>query len=421
MLETEKPPEKALLVGITLPGIPRWEAEYTLEELASLTNTAGAEVVQQRIIQERKKIDPATFIGSGKVEFIANLSKELNVDTIIFDAELSPAQVKNLERITEKKIIDRTGIILDIFAYRAKTKEAKTQVELAQLQYLLPRLTKFWSHLSRQVGGIGTRGPGETQLEVDKRIIRDKISHLKENLKKIAKQRELRRRQRSDEFKVSLVGYTNAGKSTLLNALSNSNVFVEDRLFATLDPTVKIVNITQTRKFLLIDTVGFIQKLPPNLVASFRSTLEEIVDSDLLLHVIDSSYPEIDKHIKAVNKVLSDLQILDKPTIFVFNKIDKLEENNIKISTLEYNPHVFVSAKYNKNLDKLLNLINRHLNEHFISLEITLPIEKSNKIAKLYQIADILEKKYNNNDVIIKFEINKKYLKELEKLEIYNR
>ena len=308
-----KQKERAILVGVSRTG-DRWQAEDHLDELALLTDTAGGEVID-KIIQERDKIDPAYFIGRGKAEIISDKVKESQANLVIFDDDLSPAQARNLEGLTGIKVLDRSGLILDIFARRAKTREAKTQVELAQLNYLLPRLTRQWTHLSRQVGGIGTRGPGETQLEVDRRLVRQRISYLTKALEKIKKQRDIRRQGRNDSYKVALVGYTNAGKSTLLNTLTKADVFVEDRLFATLDPTIRRLKLDNLREVLLIDTVGFIRKLPHNLVASFMSTLEEAVVADLLLHVVDVTHPQFLEHIAVAKDVLHELKISKKPRL----------------------------------------------------------------------------------------------------------
>ncbi|MBD3287623.1 GTPase HflX, partial [candidate division KSB1 bacterium] len=288
----EKKRENAILVGVVHKNQSHEQVNEYLEELELLADTAGADVLSKEI-QDRKEIDPAFFIGKGKADMLGNVANEIDASVIIFDDELSPAQTRNLEKRCDVKIIDRNALILDIFASRAKSREARTQVELAQLQYLLPRLTRMWTHLSRQAGGagIGLRGPGEKQLEVDRRLIQKRITHLQNDLTKIEKQRDIRRRQREEAFKVALMGYTNVGKSTLMNAMTQSDVFVENRLFATLDSTVRRMDISNGTEILLIDTVGFIRKLPHHLVASFKSTLEETQEADLLLHVIDISSP----------------------------------------------------------------------------------------------------------------------------------
>ena len=274
----------------------RTQAMDSLDELALLADTAGA-VVVDCVLQDKKMLDPATFIGKGKVHQLSKIVIEKDIAVVLFDEDLTPVQVKNLEKEIKRKIIDRSGLILDIFARRARTREAQTQVELAQLQYLLPRLTRQWTHLSRQEGGIGTRGPGETQLEVDRRMIRKKIDRLRVALGKIELQRGVRRKRRWDFIKIALVGYTNVGKSSLLNALADTEVFVEDRLFATLDATIRTVSLEAHQKILLIDTVGFIRKLPHHLVASFRSTLEETIEADILLHVVDLSHAHFEEQI----------------------------------------------------------------------------------------------------------------------------
>lgn len=336
--------ERAFLVALKRPRQNKFEVEDFLDELALLADTAGANVVG-RMVQERNRIDSAFFIGKGKSEELARKVSDLGLDLVIFDDDLSPAQIRNLENVTESKIIDRSGLILDIFAKRAKTREAKTQVELAQLQYILPRLTRRWTHLSRQVGGIGTRGPGETQLEVDRRMVGKRISLLKKELEKIARQRSTRRRNRSGLFQVALVGYTNTGKSTLLNSLTKSEVETEDRLFVTLDSTVRSLRLDEKGKILMVDTVGFIRKLPHHLVASFRSTLEEAVSADMLLHVVDISHPKCEEQVDSVNQVLEYLEIRKKPTILVFNKVDMIDdETRLHRLSGKYDSAIFISA-----------------------------------------------------------------------------
>jgi len=327
---------------------------------------------------------------------------------LIFDDDLSPAQVRNLEQLTKKKILDRTGIILDIFARRAKSKEARTQVELAQLEYLLPRLTRQWTHLSRQVGGIGTRGPGETQLEVDRRMIRKRISKLSEELLKIKKQRQVRRRRRKKNFKVALVGYTNAGKSTLMNTLTKSDVFVENRLFSTLDPMIRRMKISEQLHVLLIDTVGFIRKLPHHLVVSFMSTLEEAVVADLLLHVVDISHPLIFEQIAVAKDVLSQLGISEKPTIYVFNKVDNLDKKGL-ISRLknDYQPSVFVSAEKGFFLEDLKNEITGIAQESTLTLKLQVDIGDSDIISKVYDLSEVLDVKYDEKNVRMRVKLSR--------------
>ncbi len=393
--------EKSILVGVIKKGTDRWEKEDHLEELALLADTAGA-VVTDKVIQEKGKIDPAFYVGRGKAEELSELAQKHNADLIIFDDDLSPAQIRNLERLSDKKILDRSGLILDIFAGRAKTREAKTQVELAQLKYLLPRLTRQWTHLSRQVGGIGTRGPGETQLEVDRRLIGKRISKLTADLVKIKKQRDVRRRGRELTIKAALVGYTNAGKSTLLNTLTDSKVFVEDRLFATLDPTIRRLKIDDHSDLLLIDTVGFIRKLPHNLVASFMSTLEEAIVADLLLHVVDISHPLVIEQISVVKEVLNELEILNTPTIYVFNKIDKLEQKGlVQRFKKEYKHAVFVSATKGMFLEDLKKEMVKMSSEAIVDLELTLDISDSETVSKIHRLSEVLESDYQENTVTL--------------------
>jgi GTPase len=312
--------EKTVIVGIVTQNQNEDKLREYLDELEFLTFTAGGEVVK-RFSQKMDKPNPKTFLGTGKMEEIHLYTKENNVSTVIFDDELSPSQQKNISRILECKVLDRTHLILDIFAQRAETSYARTQVELAQCIYLLPRLAGMWTHLERQKGGIGMRGPGETEIETDRRIVRDRISLLKEKIKTIDRQQSIQRGNRGSMVRVALVGYTNVGKSTLMNAVGKSDVFVENKLFATLDTTVRKV-VIKNLPFLLSDTVGFIRKLPTQLVDSFKSTLDEVREADLLLHVVDISHADFEDHIASVNKILLDIKSADKPTIMVFNKID---------------------------------------------------------------------------------------------------
>ncbi len=312
--------EKAILIGVVTQQQSEKKLHEYMEELEFLAYTAGA-TVHKRFYQKMQKPNPKTFIGKGKMEEVAAYVKTHDIGTIIFDDELSPAQQKNIEKILESKIIDRTYLILDIFAQRAQTSYARTQVELAQYEYLLPRLVGLWNHLERQKGGIGMRGPGETEIETDRRIVRDRITLLKKKLLSIDKQMSTQRGNRGQLVRVSLVGYTNVGKSTLMNVVSKSEVFAENKLFATLDTTVRKVVIGNL-PFLLTDTVGFIRKLPTQLIESFKSTLDEVRESDLLLHVVDISHDSFEDHIASVNKILGEIDAIDKPTIMVFNKID---------------------------------------------------------------------------------------------------
>lgn len=321
MLEKEKIIyENAVLVGLITPHQNEEKLNEYLDELEFLTHTAGG-MVRKRFTQKTDKANPKTFVGSGKMEEIKYFIKENSISTVIFDDELSPAQQRNISNELECKVLDRTRLILDIFAQRAQTSYARTQVELAQYQYLLPRLTGMWTHLERQRGGIGMRGPGETEIETDRRIVRDRIAFLKEKIRAIDQQMSVQRGNRGSLVRVALVGYTNVGKSTLMNVISKSEVFVENKLFATLDTTVRKV-VIRNLPFLLSDTVGFIRKLPTQLVESFKSTLDEVREADLLLHVVDLSHPDFEDHITSVNEILKDIKSDGKPTIMVFNKID---------------------------------------------------------------------------------------------------
>jgi GTPase len=322
MLErkTEFKPERAVLVGLITDKVNETLTHEYLDELAFLAETSGAQTIK-RYTQRLSKPENATFVGSGKLQEIKEFVQENEIDLVIFDDDLSPMQIRNIERELAIKILDRSSLILDIFASRARTADAKTQVELAQYQYLLPRLTRMWTHLERQKGGIGMRGPGETQIETDRRIIKDKIANLKEKLIKIDKQKAVQRSNRGKMVRVALVGYTNVGKSTMMNLISKSEVFAENKLFATLDTTVRKV-VMKNIPFLLSDTVGFIRKLPHQLVESFKSTLDEVREADLLLHVVDISHPSFEDQYNTVNQTLTEIKAADKPVIVVFNKID---------------------------------------------------------------------------------------------------
>ena len=319
--------EKAVLIGVITQLQNETQSDEYLDELEFLTSTAGG-VTVKRFVQKMEKPNPKTFLGVGKLDEVAAYIKSNEIGTAIFDDELSPAQIRNIEKVLDCKILDRTNLILDIFAQRAQTSSAKTQVELAQCQYLLPRLTRLWTHLDKQKGGIGMRGPGETEIETDRRIIRDKIDVLKKKLKTIDKQMAVQRKNRGKMVRVALVGYTNVGKSTLMNVISKSDVFAENKLFATLDTTVRKV-VIKNIPFLMTDTVGFIRKLPTQLVESFKSTLDEVREADLLLHVVDISHPNFEDHIASVNTILDDIKCADKPTLMVFNKIDAYAHETI--------------------------------------------------------------------------------------------
>ena len=354
MIENKKTEyENTIIVGVVNRDQNEAVVKDYLDELSFLSETAGG-VVKKRFIQKLESPNPKTFIGSGKISEIQIFNKKNDISSVIFDDELSPTQQGNLERILKCKIIDRTGLILDIFAQRAKTSYAKNQVELAQYQYLMPRLKGLWTHLERQKGGIGMRGPGETEIETDRRIVRDKISLLKNKLKNIDKQMSVQRGNRGSLVRLSLVGYTNVGKSTLMNIISKSNVFAEDKLFATLDTTVRKI-VIENLPFLITDTVGFIRKLPTQLVESFKSTLNEITESDLILHIVDVSHPNFDDHIDSVNQILEQINCAEKPSLLVYNKVDKLNEEELENFKFKENGEInlFISAQNKINIDEL--------------------------------------------------------------------
>lgn len=382
--DTGLKPETALLVSVIIPDISEQTAKDYLQELEFLVQTAGG-VVEGVFTQKMTKPDHATFVGSGKLEEIRQYAEAEDIDMVVFDDELSPSQLRNIERELKRKILDRSNLILDIFAKHAQTAQAKTQVELAQLQYLLPRLTRMWTHLERQRGGIGMRGPGESQIETDRRIILNKISLLKDRLKIIDKQNETQRKNRGEMIRVALVGYTNVGKSTILNMISKSDVLMENKLFATLDTTVRKV-VIDNLPFLLSDTVGFIRKLPHHLVESFKSTLDEVREADVLIHVVDISHPNFEDHIIAVNETLKDIKAFDKPVITVFNKIDaykppvEIDENGeeVKVTLEDFknswmaknsDPAIFLSATEKTNVEefkqKLYEIISKMHNTRY--------------------------------------------------------
>ena len=347
-------PDRAILAGRATRG---GEASITLAELKLLAETAGAKVRGQ-VVQRRGSVRASTFLSKGKVEEIQELAGEELAGLLLIDDDLSPGQQRNLEKETGMRVVDRSALILDIFARRARTREARLQVELAQLEYLLPRLTRMWAHLGRQVGGIGARGPGETQLEVERRKIRERIARLKRDLEGVVRERRVQRKARTGCFKVSLVGYTNAGKSTLFNVLAHAKVYVENQLFATLDPTTRVIASEGKVQVILTDTVGFIRKLPAHLVASFRATLEEVTEADLLLHVVDAAEPDPDAHIEAVNSVLEELGALHCPRLLVFNKIDALDDEIALLGLRAQHPGaLFVSAMTREGIPELREVI----------------------------------------------------------------
>ncbi len=393
--------EKAVLVGVILPGMSQEQIEEHLDELALLAETAGAEVVG-RYTQKRDRINPTYFIGKGKARQIVQQAQELDVQLIIFDDELSPSQIRNYLKLTDSvKVIDRTGLILDIFQSHAKSRESKTQVELAHLQYLLPRLTRLWTHLERQMGGIGTRaGAGETQIEVDRRIIRDRIAKLLKDLKKIDNERVTQSRRRREMFRVALVGYTNAGKSTLMNALTGADVFVEDQLFATLDTTIRALDVNDHHRVLLSDSVGFIRKLPHTLVASFRSTLMEVLEADLLLILLDSSSHLLDDQLQTVREVLNDIGAKDQEVLLVINKIDLIEDPDVLRGLKAHYPEaVFISALNHLRLDFLQEAIVEVMEKSFRTAEVVFDPSRGKEIATVFEEVEVLNSSYEDDGV----------------------
>ena len=400
--------ERAFLIGVELKSRDSWEVRESLEELAELATTAGAEVIGEGT-QRLEAPVAATYVGTGKAREFAALCKGSDVDTVIFDDELSPAQTRNLEKVFEAKILDRTALILDIFAQRARTREGKLQVELAQLQHLLPRLTRFWGHLSRQKGGIGMRGgEGESQLESDRRRLQERIDKILEELDTVRRQRTTQRqgRQRNQWPLASIVGYTNAGKSTLLNQLTGANVHAEDRLFATLDPTTRRLRLPTNQNVLLSDTVGFIRKLPHRLVESFKATLEEVVQADLLLHVVDISHPAVEAHIAAVDSVLKEIGAEGKPTLMVFNKIDRvLSEGIVERTRMSHPQAAFVSARDGSGVSELLAELGTALRPIREFLEFRVPHELAAVIARLHEMGQVVERDYSGAEARFKARI----------------
>lgn len=397
--------EKAYLVGVELPGVNTTDVEESLKELAMLAETAGAQVAGISL-QKRSRPDAATFIGRGKVEEIKARIQELQADLVICDRELSPAQSRNLEESLDVKVIDRTQLILDIFARRARTREGKLQVELAQLNYILPRLTGIGIQLSRLGGGIGTRGPGETKLEVDRRRIRKRISDLRHDIDEVKRHRNLLRsgRKKVPFPLVALVGYTNAGKSTLLNTLTGADVLVEDKLFATLDPTTRRVVLPDNRTILVTDTVGFISNLPHHLVASFRATLEEVIEADLLLHVADICHPNLESQVRSVEKVLESLEAIGKPTLMVYNKIDR-SDPEYRHNLPADREAVFISAQTGQNIDELLKKIAFLLSGAKIIKTFFVPYDKSSILPLIHENARILRQEHRSDGVEMDVEI----------------
>lgn len=409
--------ERAILIGMEWGrNDSLWTVDDSLEELKQLADTAGATVIK-KFIQKRPKPDPAFFIGRGKVQELALYAQQENIDLCIFDDELSPAQQRNIESVMGIRILDRTALILDIFAQRARTNEGKLQVELAQLQYTLPRIMGKGLMLSRLGGGIGTRGPGETKLEVDRRRIRDRIAFIKDQIEKVKAVRSLHRskRKKNNVFEVSLVGYTNAGKSTLLNTLTNSDIYAKDQLFATLDPTTRQLTLPNKQEIIITDTVGFIQRLPHQLIAAFRSTLEVVTEADLLVHVIDVSHELYKEQAAAVHEVLKEIGAETKPVITVYNKIDKLPPDSKLTDRLALEEDtVCISAAKKLNLETLQQMIESHLRSQAVEVTLCIPYAETAKAAKLHETANVLEQEYTENGAVIKV------ILPVEDLEAYN-
>lgn len=412
---SKKITERAILVSLNSFNLSDEVVEEHLSELEELSLTAGAETVL-KIVQKKAAIDPAFYVGKGKAEELKSLAELNDVNLVIFDDDLSPVQVRNLEKLIEKKIVDRSGLILDIFAARAKTREAKTQVELAQLQYLLPRLTRAWTHLSKQYGGIGTKGPGETQIETDRRIIRTRISHLKDNLKKIESQRRTQSSGRQDFIRISLVGYTNVGKSTLFNLLTHSNVFAENKLFATLDSTTRSITIGRNN-LLISDTVGFIRKLPHHLVASFKSTLNEVRESDIILHIVDLSHQFYEDQIQVVNETMKDLGADSKETIIVFNKVDAVpDKHRIDFARNKYEGSIVISAQRGINITSLIDRISEIIENTFVEEKIDLNLTDTKIAATIHSLAEVISTSYDDETMHIIYRANKHTSEKIKKM-----
>jgi GTP-binding protein HflX len=395
--------ETAILVGVSSRKVSQEEVMFSLDELEKLVETAGGEVVE-KVVQAREYIDTTFFIGKGKAIEITEICNDKDIDIIVFDDELSPVQIRNLENITKKKVTDRSAVILEIFASNARTVESKTEVELAQLEYLLPRLTRRWTHFSKQFGGFGSKGPGETQIETDRRMIKVKISALKEKLEIIKRQKETQRKQRSNLPRLALVGYTNAGKSTIMNILTNAGVLAENKLFSTLDTIVRRVALSPSREFLISDTVGFIKKLPHHLIVSFLSTLSEAVESDILLHVVDISDIRAEDNIAVVNDTLKKLNCAEKPIVMIFNKIDILNNRDIiNYYKEKYKNSVFISAArsigVNSFVEEMLSVLDLQLKDY----EIKVDINDQKYLSSIYELAKVTELKYKEKYIKVKF------------------
>jgi GTP-binding protein HflX len=403
VIKPKKEAERALLIGLEQDGVSKWDLRDSMEELRELANSAGAEVVDT-VTQKLPKPTAPFYIGKGKAEAIRQSVQSQRVTSVIFNDELSPAQGRNLENLLSRKVLDRTQLILDIFAQRARSREGRLQIELAQLQYLLPRLTRMWHHLSRQTGGIGTRGPGETQLEVDRRRVQERIARLERELEGVRKVRNVQRqgRKRHQWPVAAVVGYTNAGKSTLLNLMTGADVLAVDKLFATLDPTTRSFMLPNKQRVLLTDTVGFLRKLPHTLIESFKATLEEVSEADLLIHVVDLSHPRADEQMAAVDSVIKELNAFGKQTLIVFNKIDLLENSELALVYRRRFPEsVAISAKTGQGIDQFVQALQAALGAWRLRLHFRVPLAESNLIAELHRVGHVLELRYENDCAVI--------------------
>lgn len=402
-IRPRKTHERALLIGLEQAGVSKWDVQDSLEELAELASSAGAEVVDT-VTQKLQKPTAPYYIGKGKAESIKESLQDRQVTSVIFDDELSPAQGRNLENLLARKVLDRTQLILDIFAQRARSREGRLQIELAQLQYLLPRLTKMWHHLSRQTGGIGTRGPGETQLEVDRRRVQERIARLERELESVRKTRAIQRqgRKRHQWPVAAVVGYTNAGKSTLLNLLTGADVVAENKLFATLDPTTRSFVLPNKQRVLLTDTVGFLRKLPHTLIESFKATLEEVSEADLLIHVVDLGHPRVDEQMQAVDNVVKELGAFGKQTVTVFNKIDQLTNRELAHTYPKRFPNsVAISALTGEGVGHLVQALQDALRAWRLRSRFKIPASESALIAEIHRVGHVLELQYEGNDATI--------------------
>ena len=402
-VQSKQRPERALLVGLEQEGISKWDLADSLEELRELASSAGALVVNT-VTQRLDKPTAPYYIGKGKAQMIKDSFQDQQVTSVIFDNELSPAQGRNLEYLFSRKVLDRTQLILDIFAQRARSREGRLQIELAQLQYLLPRLTRMWTHLSRQTGGIGTRGPGETQLEVDRRRVQERIAKLERELEGVRKVRSVQRegRRRHQWPVAAVVGYTNAGKSTLLNLLTGADVIAANRLFATLDPTTRSITLPNKQRMLLTDTVGFLRNLPHMLIESFKATLEEVSEADLLLHVVDVSHPRVDEHIEAVNTVTKELGAFGKQTLLVFNKVDALQNSDAVTAYRNRFPgSVAISARTGEGVGTLVEALQDKVTSWHLNLRFRIPLTDSGLIAEIHRVGRVLELRYEGEAAVI--------------------